>query len=1360
MKNLPLLILINCLLLISSLKNLYSQGCELDVNAGPDLFTCDPTEILQLQGSINANYAPMLVEWSPTAGLSDPTVLDPIVSLAPGRYKFKLKAESVSDNLIINGDFEAGNAGFTNSMTYVSVPTGNLNPGEYTVTDDPKSYEASWRCGVNGNVLLGECSASAGLNVWCQTVPTKPGGTYFFRFIATKMNKFGAPMHFKAEANGILLGESPYVPVCGWVEFRTCFVATSSTTTLCIKDSRGSRSTFAIDDIELIQKCKDEDEVEVEIVDLKAKLRTFPAPTCNSQEYTVDALVSTMPKSPNIKFIWTATNGGTILQNYGGVIKAKGAGTYKVKIIYTSNLGTCEDETEIDVETADQLEGQLDVQGKPTCNKDTFDLIGFVTQGTGSYTYTWSPASNIISGQGTPFARATNPGKYTLKIVDKNTGCDFTTTVKVDGDGTLPSGLITGDTMIDCNKPFVTLDGLPTDTSVFSLTWITPDQKQIKDITKIDINIPGEVKLVVVDKASKCADTAYWNIYENVDYPKIELGQDLIIDCKIEEHNILPIQDLQLGKFKYYWTLPGGNSVVEDGLFEKKINQSGKVYIRVVNEDNNCATTDSIDILDLRSSPSIKINNPAPINCSILNVRINSVINAKNAIINWTTIVGNILNGSNSSSIQVDKGGKYFIEVEDTIGHCIITDSILIIEDKKTPIVDLKVDTVFKCKDTQKEIDGSGSSSYDHLKFIWTGNGVISSGQGTNKLIVNSAGTFRLTIIDTTNGCQDNKQITINPDQNTPVASIANPAILNCKITSIQLSATASTTSGNNLSFSWVSTQGNPIVDGNTLSPKVSLPGTYILTVEDLLNGCSTTQSIKVDIDTVSPYIDLGSDLQWKCNTTELDLDIKNNTQGLNYSYAWTSNNGGIILGNVNTKNIKAGAAGTYQLVVTDNSNFCTSLKEIRITEDKAIPLAVSSTGDILTCVKKAALLNSLGSSSGSNFSTIWKDINGNIIGNGSTVSVNSIGKYILQVTDLSNSCIQSDTVEVIQDIKNPDIDAGTGQLLTCKLTQLNLSGTVIGNPSFFIVNWTTINGSIVNGSNTFNPSINKEGDYLMTVTDINNGCISTDIVSIVKDQNVPVKINFTVDQPKCVENPGLLNLISITGGKPNYTYYLNGNIIDINSPIDVSVGTHSIRVVDDNGCEITDQLTVIKASPIEITTTPDVNLYVGDNYEIRPNYSIPLIDIVKFEWTPANSLDCSDCPYPKINKAAKDETYTVNITDINGCTATATVRVRVEERGIWVPNVFSPNGDGVNDEFYPIVKPDSYKAVRWMNIYDRWGELVWTNQNFEPNTPANGWKGLFREANINPGVYVWVLEIEWKNGEIEKLFGDVTLMK
>ena len=64
------------------------------------------------------------------------------------------------------------------------------------------------------------------------------------------------------------------------------------------------------------------------------------------------------------------------------------------------------------------------------------------------------------------------------------------------------------------------------------------------------------------------------------------------------------------------------------------------------------------------------------------------------------------------------------------------------------------------------------------------------------------------------------------------------------------------------------------------------------------------------------------------------------------------------------------------------------------------------------------------------------------------------------------------------------------------------------------------------------------------------------------------------------------------------------------------------------------------------------------------------------------------------------------------------------------------------------------------MSLYDRWGEQVFHKENFEANTPNEGWNGLFKNEKMNPGVFVYLIDVEWKNGELQQLKGDVTLIR
>lgn len=125
-----------------------------------------------------------------------------------------------------------------------------------------------------------------------------------------------------------------------------------------------------------------------------------------------------------------------------------------------------------------------------------------------------------------------------------------------------------------------------------------------------------------------------------------------------------------------------------------------------------------------------------------------------------------------------------------------------------------------------------------------------------------------------------------------------------------------------------------------------------------------------------------------------------------------------------------------------------------------------------------------------------------------------------------------------------------------------------------------------------------------------------------------------------------------------------------------------------------------------------------------------------------------------------KEIEYLLTITNTNGCTATARIRLEVVKRNIWFPNAISPNGDNINDSFYPVVTEDSYNEIKSMQIFDRWGNRLYEAVHFPPNDPSYGWKARVDGVVVIPGVYVYLLELEWKNGEIQKFYGDLNVIR
>ena len=120
----------------------------------------------------------------------------------------------------------------------------------------------------------------------------------------------------------------------------------------------------------------------------------------------------------------------------------------------------------------------------------------------------------------------------------------------------------------------------------------------------------------------------------------------------------------------------------------------------------------------------------------------------------------------------------------------------------------------------------------------------------------------------------------------------------------------------------------------------------------------------------------------------------------------------------------------------------------------------------------------------------------------------------------------------------------------------------------------------------------------------------------------------------------------------------------------------------------------------------------------------------------------------------------TLTIVDKNGCEADASILIRVLETQIFVPNVFSPNGDGVNDYFTVYGNSDQIEIIESMDIFDRWGNLVFESTNMTINVDQEGWDGTFGGSDVNPGVFAFISNIRLVNGEAVQLIGSITLIR
>ena len=181
----------------------------------------------------------------------------------------------------------------------------------------------------------------------------------------------------------------------------------------------------------------------------------------------------------------------------------------------------------------------------------------------------------------------------------------------------------------------------------------------------------------------------------------------------------------------------------------------------------------------------------------------------------------------------------------------------------------------------------------------------------------------------------------------------------------------------------------------------------------------------------------------------------------------------------------------------------------------------------------------------------------------------------------------------------------------------------------------------------------------------------------------------------------------------------------------------------------------VYEPLPVVAEVTPDtVILEPGQNKQVTVSY-LNAGNNVEFSWSPAIGLSCIDCPNPTIN-TYQPGVYTVTVSTINDsavCYGSATLWVEIlGHPPIFIPDAFSPNGDGNNHVF--MIYGESIKTVD-MRIFNRWGELVYETEN-----QYKGWDGMYKGQIQQPGVFVYEATITFLDNSQTQKNGSVALIR
>lgn len=286
-------------------------------------------------------------------------------------------------------------------------------------------------------------------------------------------------------------------------------------------------------------------------------------------------------------------------------------------------------------------------------------------------------------------------------------------------------------------------------------------------------------------------------------------------------------------------------------------------------------------------------------------------------------------------------------------------------------------------------------------------------------------------------------------------------------------------------------------------------------------------------------------------------------------------------------------------------------------------------------------------------------------------------------------------------------------------------------------------------------------GDYHVEVFD-QNDCIAEASLTLRQPPELQVRLEEKMDLVCFGDQNGLIRVAAM-GGSGDYIYTL-GSSTHSPTPVfnQLAAGQYKVSVQDENGCnnEITVNLTEPEELVVQITTEGDSANFIrlGQSLELGSAYEPPDRQM-SWSWAPIDRVDCEDCARV-LSMPVVNTTFTLTGTDQDGCTAQDELQILVIPlRTVGVPNVVIPEEGGQNSYVTIYGGPHIARIVKF-NVFDRWGNLLFTRSDFPPNQFELGWNGRVDGKKLIPGIYVYSAQVEFIDQIKKDLAGEILLIE
>jgi gliding motility-associated-like protein len=357
-------------------------------------------------------------------------------------------------------------------------------------------------------------------------------------------------------------------------------------------------------------------------------------------------------------------------------------------------------------------------------------------------------------------------------------------------------------------------------------------------------------------------------------------------------------------------------------------------------------------------------------------------------------------------------------------------------------------------------------------------------------------------------------------------------------------------------------------------------------------------------------------------------------------------------------------------------------------------------------------------------------------------------GDYQVSVLVTNSSGCMDTATTTISSYPLPLVNAGDD---TYNCFRQGRQLTVTGAASY---SWTP--STALSCTNCPNPVTNPDSLITYVVTGTNQfGCQAKDTVVI--DVKYPINVSASRGDTLCLGSA--VRLYANGAHIYNWSPAAGLNNPNAANPIAAPTQTTNYTLV---GSDVWNCFKDTVHVPITVFPIPTVE--AGEDLTINVGKTIDLIpvispDVTHVTWSPTGSIFRST--YPAITVRPKETTrYVVEVSNGGGCKATdhITVNVLCNGANVFIPNTFSPNGDGMNDIFY--TRGTGLFTIHSIRIFNRWGEMVFEKTGAKPNDPVDGWNGTYKGSAINPDVYVYVIEITCENNTRLSYKGNIAVIK